>query len=183
MKFSAQLRKKSWNVYAKEPFNGAGDGVKHLARYFAKIAIGNERILSCDNQQVTFKWRDYADDNKTKIMQLDAHEFIRRYLSHILPSGFMRVRYFCFMSSAVKAKNAKLIKSLLLPEETSASNIIPILEVSSARHSELHPINIISRESMNLGACVSKTVKLEAEKKIHFKGSRHVVPMNRPLSS
>jgi len=168
MKFSAQLRKKSWNVYAKDPFNGAEGGVEYLARYFAKTAIGNERILSCDNSQVTFKWRDYSDNNKIKIMRLDAHEFIRRYLSHILPSGFMRVRYFGFMSSAVKAKNTKLIKSLLLPEETSVSNISPILEVSSAMHSVLHPLNITSTESMNLEPRVSKMVKLETEKEIHF---------------
>jgi hypothetical protein len=172
MKFSAQLRKKSWNVYAKEPFNGAEGGVEYLARYFTKTAIGNERILSCDNQQVTFKWRDYSDNNKTKVMRLDAHEFIRRYLSHILPSGFMRVRYFGFMSSAVKAKNTKLIKSLLLPEERPASNISSILGVSSAMHGVLHTLNIISTESMNLEPRVSKMVKLETEKEVHFQSNK-----------
>jgi len=111
--FMVRLRKKSWNVYAKEPFNGAEGGIAYLARYFAKTAIGNERILSCDDKQVRFKWRDYADNNKTKIMALDAHEFIRRYLSHILPDGFMRVRSFGLLANACKTKNITTIRSLL----------------------------------------------------------------------
>jgi hypothetical protein len=108
-----KLRKKSWNVYAKEPFNGAEGGVTYLARYFAKTAIGNERILSCDDETVSFKWRDYSDDNKIKIMTLAAHEFIRRYLSHVLPDGFMRVRSFGLLANACKAKNIAIIRNLL----------------------------------------------------------------------
>lgn len=114
--FMLKLRKKSWNVYAKEPFNGAEGGMAYLARYFAKTAIGNERILSCDDEHVTFKWRDYADNNKIKVMKLNAHEFIRRYLSHILPDRFMRVRSFGFLANACKAKNLTTIRALLQPE-------------------------------------------------------------------
>jgi|GEM_PF-82640 len=116
-----KLRKKSWNVYAKEPFNGAEGGVTYLARYFAKTAIGNERILSCNDNAVTFKWRDYSDDNKIKIMTLDAHEFIRRYLSHILPDGFMRVRSFGLLANACKAKNIAIIRDLLSGSEQISS--------------------------------------------------------------
>ena len=113
----ALLRKKSWNVYAKEPFNGAEGGLEYLARYVSKTAIGNERILSHDNQQVTFKWRDYADKSKEKIMVLDTHEFIRRYLQHVLPDGFMRIRAFGFLANACKAKNIDLIRSQLTPHD------------------------------------------------------------------
>lgn len=116
-----KLRKKSWNVYAKEPFNGAEGGITYLARYFAKTAIGNERILSCDDNTVRFKWRDYSDDNKTKIMALDAHEFIRRYLSHVLPDGFMRVRSFGLLANACKAKNIATIRDLLHGSEQISS--------------------------------------------------------------
>ena len=112
-----KLSRKSWNVYAKEPFNGAAGGVTYLSRYFAKTAIGNERILSCDTNQVAFKWRDYADNSKTKIMTLDAHEFIRRYLSHILPDRFMRVRSFGFLANACKTKNINAIRSLLQSDD------------------------------------------------------------------
>lgn len=113
----ALLHKKSWNVYAKEPFNGAQGGLEYLSRYVSKTAIGNERILSHDNQQVTFKWRDYADANKEKIMVLDAHEFIRRYLQHVLPNGFMRIRAFGFLANACKTKNINLIRSQLTPHD------------------------------------------------------------------
>jgi hypothetical protein len=112
-----KLRKKSWNVYAKEPFNGAEGGVTYLARYFAKTAIGNERLLSCDDDTVSFKWRDYSDDNKTKIMTLAAHEFIRRYLSHVLPDGFMRVRSFGLLANACKTKNIAIVRDLLSGSE------------------------------------------------------------------
>ena len=113
MKFRAHLSTKSWNVYAKEPFNGAEGGMEYLARYFTKTAIGNERLISFDAHQVTFKWRDSRHNNQTKTIKLEANEFIRRYLSHILPDGFMRVRYFGFLANAVKAKNITLIRSLL----------------------------------------------------------------------
>lgn len=113
MKLKAQLFKKKWNVYAKEPFNGAEGGMEYLARYFTKTAIGNERLISCDEHQVAFKWRDSEDFKKTKIMRLDVHEFIRRYLSHILPQGFMRARYFGFLANSVKTKNITHIRSLL----------------------------------------------------------------------
>ena len=115
----ALLNKKSWNFYAKEPFNGAEGGLEYLARYVSKTAIGNERILSHDNQQVTFKWRDYADKSKEKIMVLDAHEFIRRYLQHVLPNGLMRIRAFGFLANACKAKNIDLIRSQLIPYDKS----------------------------------------------------------------
>jgi hypothetical protein len=117
MKLIAQLRKKTWNVYAKEPFNGAAGGMEYLARYFTKTAIGNERLISFNEHEVVFKYRDSSDNKKTKTMKLAAHEFIRRYLSHILPHGFMRARYFGFLASSVKTKNIALIRSLLLIDE------------------------------------------------------------------
>src|SRR3990167_922793 len=117
--FLALLYKKSWNVYAKEPFNGAEGGLDYLARYVSKTAISNERIISHDNQQVTFKWRDYADKSKEKIMALDAHEFIRRYLQHVLPKGFMRIRSFGFLANPCKAKNIELIRSQLVIHENA----------------------------------------------------------------
>ncbi|NDH09882.1 MAG: IS91 family transposase [Gammaproteobacteria bacterium] len=112
-KFQEKLAQKSWNVYAKAPFNGAEGGIEYLGRYFAKTAIGNERILSADDKHVRFKWRDYADNNQSKIMKLTVDEFIRRYLSHILPDGFMRVRYFGFLASSCKKKNLETIQFLL----------------------------------------------------------------------
>lgn len=124
MKLKALLkpRPKTWNVYAKEPFNGAEGGVEYLARYFTKTAIGNERLLSFNEHQVTFKWRDSRNNNQTKIMALETHEFIRRYLSHILPHGFMRARYFGFLANSIKAKNIALIRTLLSVDKTQPTS-------------------------------------------------------------
>lgn len=125
-KLIAQLEEKSWNVYAKTPFNGAEGGMEYIARYVSKIAIGNERILSCENGQVSFKWRDYADNNANKVMTLNADEFMRRFLSHILPDNFMRVRSFGFLANACKAKNLNVIRSLLACDLTEPATVTPV---------------------------------------------------------
>lgn len=117
-----QLMSQSWVVYAKAPFAGPEKLLHYLSRYTHKIAISNHRIIACDKDSVTFKWRDYADGNKEKIMQLKPKEFIRRFLSHVLPNGFMRIRGFGFLANACKAKKIKTIqqqlhyKPPLLPE-------------------------------------------------------------------
>ena len=108
-----QLMNKNWQIYAKEPFAGPKQLLNYLGRYTHKIAISNYRILSCDEKSVTFKWRDYADGNKIKIMTLTPHEFIRRFLQHVLPAGFMRIRSFGFLSNAGKQKKIPLIQKIL----------------------------------------------------------------------
>jgi hypothetical protein len=108
-----QLMKKEWCVYCKKPFNGAKGAVDYLAKYVYKTAISNNRILSCNNNKVTFNWRDYSDHNKIKKMTLDPHEFIRRFLSHVLPDGFMRIRSFGFLANSCKAKKIQKILELL----------------------------------------------------------------------
>lgn len=107
------LMEKDWVVYCKKPFAGPEKVLDYLGRYTHKIAIANHRILSCDEQGVTFKWRDYADNNQEKIMTLSPHEFIRRFLLHVVPKGFMRIRSFGFLASACKAKNVAIIRQIL----------------------------------------------------------------------
>jgi len=107
------LMEKDWVVYSKKPFAGPKKLLDYLGRYTHKIAISNNRILSCDKKSVTFKWRDYSDSNKSKIMKLHPGEFIRRFLSHIVPTGFMRIRFFGFLGNACKAKNIELIRKQL----------------------------------------------------------------------
>lgn len=126
------LRGKSWNIYAKAPFNGVKGGLEYLARYVSKTAISNQRLISYNDEEVTFKWRDYSDENKTKQMTLDAAEFMRRYLSHVLPDGFMRVRSFGFLANACKAKNIELIRELISPhkkEEKTIKSKEPVTEL------------------------------------------------------
>ena len=108
-----QLMEKDWCVYSKKPFNGAKGAVDYLAKYVYKTAISNNRILSCDDGKVSFNWRDYSDHNKIKTMAVTADEFIRRFLAHILPAGFIRLRSFGFLANSCKAKNIPQILSLL----------------------------------------------------------------------
>jgi hypothetical protein len=117
------LMQKEWVVYAKEPFNGAQGGIDYLSRYVYKIAISNNRIVSSNDGKVTFTWRDYSDDNKNKTMILDAHEFIRRFLTHVLPNAFMRIRSFGFLANSCKAKKiARILKILTNTEINKSEN-------------------------------------------------------------
>jgi len=116
-----QLLDKDWCVYSKKPFNGAKGAIDYLAKYVYKTAISNNRILSCDDGKVSFKWRDYADHNKIKTMTVTADEFIRRFLNHILPDGFMRIRSFGFLANSGKAKKIQLILSLLNQNQSTTT--------------------------------------------------------------
>lgn len=108
-----ELMSKEWVVYAKEPFSSTENLLNYLGRYTHKIAISNHRILSCNEHDVSFKWRDYSDDNKQKVMKLKPEEFMRRFLTHVLPKGFMRIRSFGFWANACKAKKIKIIQKQL----------------------------------------------------------------------
>lgn len=89
---------KPWNVYVKKTFKGANQVVSYLGRYTHRVAISNSRILDTDGQTVRFRWKDYRD-NKSKIMTLGSAEFVRRFMQHILPKGFYKIRYYGIMAS------------------------------------------------------------------------------------
>lgn len=100
------LRDKSWVVYCKPPFAGPEVVLKYLSRYTHRIAISNRRLLSIDKGKIKFSWKDYKDDCKEKTMELSADEFIRRFLLHVLPRGFVRIRHFGLLAG--RNRNAKL---------------------------------------------------------------------------
>jgi hypothetical protein len=115
-----QLRSTPWVVYSKPPFGGALQVLKYLARYTHRTAISNERLVSFDGSNVTFDWKDYAHHNRRRTLTLDATEFIRRFLLHVLPRGFVRVRYYGFLSNRDRQNNLQLVRSLLeqvVPED------------------------------------------------------------------
>jgi len=116
------LFKVKWITYAKRPFDGPEQVLEYLGRYTHRVAISNNRIKSIDKKKVTFTYRDRNDDNKLKTMTLDAGEFIRRFLLHVLPEGFMKIRYFGFLSNKNKNQDIPLIRKLIgsdvkLPEK------------------------------------------------------------------
>ena len=94
----------------KPPFGGPEQVLKYLARYTHRVAISNRRLLSMEDGRVTFEYKDYADGNKTKVMTLEATEFIRRFLLHILPSGFVRIRQFGFLANRARGKKLALCR-------------------------------------------------------------------------
>jgi hypothetical protein len=102
-----------WVVYAKAPFGGPEQMLKYLARYTHRVAISNSRLVSLENGHVTFHWKDYADQNRAKTMTLDTDEFMRRFLLHVLPRGFVRIRQFGFLANRVRKQKLELCRCLL----------------------------------------------------------------------
>jgi hypothetical protein len=98
-KLKDELYRKKWVVYIKPPFASPQAVVKYLGQYTHRIAISNHRIISFENGMVTFSWKDYADNYKRKTMTLDCVEFIRRFLLHVVPKGFMRIRHYGFLAN------------------------------------------------------------------------------------
>ena len=102
-----------WVVYAKRPFGGPEQVLKYLARYTHRVAISNRRLVSLEAGRVTFEWNDYAAGNQTKTMTLEAVEFIRRFLLHVLPSGFVHIRHFGFLANCKRKEKLALCRSLM----------------------------------------------------------------------
>ena len=102
-----------WIVYAKPPFGGPRQVLRYLSRYTHRVAISNSRIVSFQDNKVTFQWRDYADANRSKYMTLEATEFLRRFLMHVLPHRFVKIRYFGFLSNRRRTDNITLARTLL----------------------------------------------------------------------
>jgi len=103
-----QLRQPAWVVYAKRPFAGPAQVLDYLGRYTHRVAISNDRLLSLDDGIVRFRWKDYADGDRLKVMALDAAEFIRRFLLHVVPNRFVRIRHFGFLAN--RTRQAKLAR-------------------------------------------------------------------------
>ncbi|MFZ1982775.1 MAG: IS91 family transposase [Desulfatitalea sp.] len=114
-KLVTQLKKQDWIVYAKAPFAGPQQVLDYLGRYTHRVAISNHRIESVKDGAVTFTYRDRADNNQVKHMTLDAVEFIRRFLLHVLPDGFVKIRYFGFLAHRNRKQCIALIRKLIDP--------------------------------------------------------------------
>ncbi|MCP3887827.1 MAG: IS91 family transposase [Desulfobulbaceae bacterium] len=109
------VKNKSWIAYSKQPFGGPEQVLEYLGRYTHRVAITNNRLTTLKGGNVTFTYRDRSDENKSKELTVTAEELIRRYLLHILPSGFMKIRYYGFLASANKKESIPLIQRLIEP--------------------------------------------------------------------
>ncbi len=125
------LREKPWVVYTKRPFAGPESVIEYLGRYTHRIAISNDRILDFQDGVVRFRWRDYKDAHRNKVMTLPAEEFLRRFLLHVLPSGFMRIRHFGLLANRHRKAKLDRCRTLLAappPPEMPAESIVAMLE-------------------------------------------------------
>jgi Putative transposase len=115
LRLIARLRKKNWVVYAKPPFAGPAAVLAYLARYTHRVAISNRRLISLDESGVTFRYKDYRRDGaeRYRTMTLGADEFIRRFLLHVLPKGFHRIRHYGLLASASRKANVARVRQLL----------------------------------------------------------------------
>jgi len=106
-------RKAGWVVYAKRPFAGPEQVLSYLARYTHRVAIANSRLISRDDNAITFKWRDYRQSARRRVMTLTPHEFIRRFLLHVLPPGCHRIRHYGLLANGQRRANLALARKLL----------------------------------------------------------------------
>ncbi len=109
----APLRQMEWVVYAKPPFGGPAQVLEYLGQYTHRVAIANHRLLSLDGGQVRFRWKDYRHHDRQKPMALDAAEFIRRFLLHVLPAGFHRIRHYGFLANPHRARQLAWCRAVL----------------------------------------------------------------------
>lgn len=124
--FVRKLHRHKWVVYVKPPFGGPAQVLRYLGRYTHRVAISNHRLLAFDGDTVTFRWRDYAHGNIQRTMTVSAEEFIRRFLMHVLPKSFVRIRHFGFMANYQRSTSFELCRLLLgmaptLPAPETAS--------------------------------------------------------------
>jgi hypothetical protein len=109
----APTRETEWVVYAKRPFAGPEQVLDYVGRYTHRVAISNNRLLDIDQGKVTFRYKDYRHDSQQKTMTMDAEEFIRRFLLHVLPSGFQRIRYYGFLGNRYREEKLARCRQLL----------------------------------------------------------------------
>ena len=141
IRYLAPLRRTQWMVYAKAPFAGPQQVLAYLARYTHRVAIANSRLLALKDGCVRFRWKDYRHPGKPKVMTLTAEEFIRRFLLHVLPDGFHRIRHYGFLANGNRAANLARCRQLLAVPSTQppAATIDNPQPSDAATGHPLHP--------------------------------------------
>ena len=120
-----ELKEQEWVVYAKRPFAGPQQVLDYVGRYTHRVAISNNRLLDIENDQVSFQWKDYRTGGQIKTMTLSAEEFIRRFLLHLLPSGFQRIRYYGFLGNRYRQAKLAQCRRLLGMRNSDEPHIAP----------------------------------------------------------
>jgi hypothetical protein len=124
-RFLSEAYASAWVVYAKRPFGGPQQTLKYLARYTHRVAISNHRLVSMEDGRVTFRWKDYADGNREKPMTLEATEFLRRFLLHVLPQGFMRIRQYGLLANCQRQAKLTRCRQLIAEQAVEENAELP----------------------------------------------------------
>jgi len=137
-KYLLPLRKIEWVVYAKRPFAGPEAVLAYLSRYTHRVAIANSRLIACDERGVTFKWKDYRSKRRDryKTMTLTTDEFIRRFLIHVLPPGFHRIRHYGLLANHVRVKQVRRLRQLLSDaslDDTRVDDLAPETDTADVK--------------------------------------------------
>ena len=147
--YLAPLWNTKWVVYCKHPFGGPEEVLRYLARYTHRVAISNRCLIACDEKGVTFKWKDYRIEgpDRYKVMTLATQEFIRRFLMHVLPASFHRIRYYGLLASGKRAENIARARELLAPP------IIPVDAIKAITPNAADSPNAAEPQTTNLCPC------------------------------
>lgn len=125
----ALVSKKEWVVYLKRPLGGAGQVLKYLSRYTHKVGITNKRIIDYDGKNVTFTYRDRRDVNKEKELSLSAILFVKRFILHIVPKRFVKIRFYGFMVNRYRKKLTALCRELIASVESNLQDVLPTISI------------------------------------------------------
>ncbi len=158
-----QLRSRNWVVYARRPFAGPRHVIQYLARYTHRVAISNGRLIRLQNGQVTFRWRDSSDRNRQKLLTLDAIEFMRRFLLHVLPRGFVKIRHFGFLANRHRREALTLCHTLLSqsgphsadPPQPTQERMCPICKIGILRFIENISAALLATQAFPVACCDS----------------------------
>lgn len=127
-KLLATARRIEWNVYSKPPFGGPAQVLDYLGRYTHRVAISNHRLVQFADGKVTFRWKDYNQNNRIRLMTLDAHEFMRRFLLHVLPSRFMRLRHYGLLSNRDRAQKIARCREMIGEAQFTDNQPVPAVD-------------------------------------------------------
>jgi hypothetical protein len=134
----AELRTEPWVVYAKRPFGGPAQVLRYLGRYTHRVAISNARLVDLQDGTVRFRWKDYADGDRPKVMALSAEEFLRRFLLHVVPHGFVRIRYFGLLANRRRRAALDRCRAVLAAPTPVAPSTEPASRTIPASHTDGH---------------------------------------------
>lgn len=142
-RFVAALRTEPWVVYAKRPFGGPAQVLQYLGRYTHRVAISNARLVDFADGMVRFRWKDYADHDRTKVMALSVDEFLRRFLLHIVPRGFVRIRYFGLLANHRRHATLDQCRVALAAPSVEPPAIAVTASPPAARHCPLCGLGVM----------------------------------------